>query len=364
MTLTEKPMRTPSELYAELERITDNTKTLGRLLTTKAKIGQTPKELIWTLNKAKLYRYVPVVPETQQHRIPLLLVFAIMNRPHVLDLRPGHSFVEYMLKRGYDIYLLDWGIPGPEDKQLKFDDYVLEYLPRAIRKVKAVSSSDEFSMLGWCLGALITTLYASLRPDDGLKNLLLLTAPLDFSDKRAGGFIRWTSDQAFNADRIVDTFGNVPGEMIDYGAKALKPVENYIGNYVNLWDNIDSPKVVEAWHAMNTWVTDIIPMTGGAYRQLINEFYKENRLMNGTLAIRGEHVDLANLRANLLNVIAEADHITPPCQSEPIMDKISSSDKQVLRVRGGHIGIMAGSGAEKNTWPHIDAWLAKRSDEN
>ena len=364
MTVTEKSMLTPAELYAELKRIAENTKTLGHLMTTKAKIGQTPKELIWTLNKAKLYHYVPVAPVVQRHRIPLLLVFAIMNRPHVLDLRPGHSFVEYMLKHGYDIYLLDWGVPGPEDKNLKFDDYALEYLPRAIRKVKAVSGSDEFSLLGWCLGALITTLYASLRPNDGLKNLLLLTAPLDFSDRQVGGFIRWTSDQSFNADRIVDTFGNVPGEMIDYGAKALKPVENYVGNYVNLWDNIANPKVVESWHAMNTWVTDIIPMAGGAYRQLINEFYKENRLMNGTLTIRGEPVKLANLRANLLNVIAETDHITPPCQSEGIMNQIGSADQEIFRVRGGHIGIMAGSGAEKNTWPHIEAWLGKRSDEN
>ena len=293
---------------------------------------------------------------------PLLLVFAIMNRPHVLDLRPGHSFVEYMLKKGYDVYLLDWGIPGPEDRNLKFDDYALEYLPRVVRKVKATSGSDEFSMLGWCLGALISTLYASLRPDEGLKNLMLLTAPLDFSDKKAGGFIRWTSEKAFNADRIVDTFGNIPGEMIDYGAKALKPVENYVSNYVNLWDNISNPKVVEAWHAMNTWVREIIPMAGGAYRQLINEFYKENRLMEGTLVVRGERVSLANLRASLLNVIAESDHITPPCQSEKAMEKIGSTDKEIFRVRGGHIGIMAGSGAEKNTWPHIDAWLSKRAD--
>ena len=207
-----------------------------------------------------------------------------MNRPHVLDLRPGHSFVEYMIRHGHDVYLYDWGAPGPEDSDLKFDDYTLEYLPRAVRKVKSVSGSEQFSMLGWCLGALISTMYAALRPDDGLKNLVLLTAPLDFSDKTAGGFIRWTSDQAFNADRIVETFGNVPGELIDYGAKALKPVENFIGTYLNLWDNIDNPKVVESWHAMNTWVRDIIPMAGGAYRQLINEFYKENRLMEGTLS--------------------------------------------------------------------------------
>ena len=149
--------------------------------------------------------------------------------------------------------------------------------------------------------------------------------------------------------------------MIDSGAKMLKPIENYIGSYVALWERIDNPKATEAWHAMNTWVRDIIPMAGEAYRQLINDFYKENRLMNGTLLIRGERVDLSQLRASVLNVIAEADHITPPCQSERVLDLFGSQDKEVFRVRGGHIGIMAGRGAEKNTWPHIEKWLADRS---
>ena len=351
-----------ADIFAELQKVTEKCETFNRLLTTDAKIAQTPKTLIWTLNKAKLYRYVPVVPEEKRHRVPLLLVFAIMNRPHVLDLRPGHSFVEYMRSRGYDIYLLDWGAPGPEDRNMKFDDYVLDYLPRVVRKIKIVSGCEQFNLLGWCLGALISTLYAALRPDDGLKDLILLTAPLDFSDKKAGGFARWTGAETFDADRIVDTFGNIPGEMIDYGAKTLKPVENFIGNYISLWDRIDDPRVVEAWHAMNTWVRDTIPMAGAVYRQLINEFYKENRLKKGTLEIRGERVDLKKLTASVLNVIAEADHITPPCQSEAIMDELGTTDKEIFRVRGGHIGIMAGSGAEKTTWPHIDAWLSKRAD--
>src|SRR5262249_43723311 len=188
MTATEIRTPTPADVCAELQKIYEKSKTFNRLVTTDAKIAQTQKTLIWTLNKAKLYRYVPVVPEEKQHRLPLLLVFAIMNRPHVLDLRPGHSFVEYMRNRGKDIYLLDWGAPGPEDKDLKFDDYALEYLPRVVRKVKSVSGSKQFNMLGWCLGALISTLYAALRPNDGLKNLILLTAPLDFTDKTAGGF--------------------------------------------------------------------------------------------------------------------------------------------------------------------------------
>ena len=336
-------------------------KTFNRLMTTKAAIGQSPKELIWTLNKAKLYRYIPVVPAEDRHPVPLLLIFALMNRPTIMDLRPGHSFVEYMVNKGYDVYLLDWGIPGPEDKNLKLDDYTLDYIPRAIRKMKALSGTNEFSMLGWCIGAILTTIYASLRPDDGLRNLLLLTAPLDFSKKQDLTFARWTDERYFEIDKLLGTFGNMPGEMIDYGAKALKPIENYLTNYIKLWDSLDDPRVVEAWHAMNTWVTDIFPMAGGAYRQLIVDLYRNDRLMKGELKIRGEIVDLKRLRANLLTVIAEGDHITPPCQSEAILPKVGTSDTEIYRVRGGHIGIMAGSGAHKHTWPHIDSWLASRS---
>lgn len=204
--------------------------TLNRLMTTKAAIGQTPKELIWTLNKAKLYRYVPVLPAQERFPIPIILIFALMNRPTIMDLRPGHSFVEHMVGKGYDVYLLDWGVPGPEDSKLKFENYTLDYIPRAIRKMKAVSGAKEFSMLGWCIGAILTTIYAALRPDDGLRNLVLLTAPLDFSNREGLTFARWTDEKYFDIDSVLAAFGNMPGEMIDFGAKALKPVENYITN--------------------------------------------------------------------------------------------------------------------------------------
>jgi polyhydroxyalkanoate synthase len=332
-----------------------------RVMKTKAAIGQTPKELVWALNKAKLYRYTPVVAAEKRYRIPLLLIFAIMNRPSILDLRPGHSFVEFMIGQGYDVYLLDWGVPGIEDRHLKLDDYALEYLPRAIRKVKAVAGVEEFSMLGWCIGAILTTIYSSMRPDDGLRNLLLLTAPLDFSNRNGLTFARWTDEKYFKVDKVLEAFGNVPGEMIDYGAKALKPVENYVGNYCKLWDNLDEPRVVESWHAMNTWVTENVPMAGAAFRQLIVELYRKNRLIGNELMVRGERVDLGRIRANLLTVIAEGDHITPPCQSETILAKVSSQDKELYRVPGGHIGIMAGSAAHKTTWPHIEGWLSARS---
>src|SRR5438128_5066424 len=345
-----------------LDRVSTMVDNLVKVTTTKAPIGQTPGQAIWTLNKATLYRYTPVKPAEERHRIPLLLIFALMNRSSILDLRPGNSFVEYMLNKGYDLYLLDWGVPGPEDAEMNLGDYALEYIPRAVRKLKAVSGSETFNLLGWCIGAMLSTLYASLRGhSEGLKSLILLTAPLDFTDAEQISLARMTDERYFDVDRVLQAFGNMPAGLIDYGAKMLKPVENFVGSYLRLFDNLDNPKVVESWHAMNTWVSDGIPIAGAAYRQFIVDLYRENRLMKGTLSLRGEKVDLGRLQANLLDVIAEDDHITPPCQSETVLEKVGSADKQLLRVPGGHIGIMAGSGAAKSTWPKVEAWLAQRS---
>ena len=160
----------------------------------------------------------------------------------------------------------------------------------------------------------------------------------------------------------------MPGEMIDYGAKALKPVENYIGNYCKLWDNLDDPRVVEAWHAMNTWVTDNIPMAGAAYRQLIVDLYRNNRLMKNELMVRGERVDLGRIRANLLTVIAEGDHITPPCQSEAILAKDREPGQGAVsdswrshrdhgRKRGAQDHLAAHRGVAERPLPVSDAEL-------
>src|SRR6266481_5326576 len=216
-----------------IEKLSTMFDNLVKVTTTKAPIAQTPKQAVWRLNKATLYRYTPVKPAEERHRTPLLLIFAMVNK-------------------GYDLYLLDWGVPGPEDAHLELADYVLEYIPRAVRKMKQVSGSETFSLLGWCIGAMLSTLYASLRgQSEGLKNLMLLTAPLDFTDKEEISLARMTEERYFDVDRVLQAFGNMPAGLIDYGAKMLKPVENFVGGYMRLLDNLDNTKVVDSWHAMN-----------------------------------------------------------------------------------------------------------------
>jgi polyhydroxyalkanoate synthase len=324
-------------------------------------VGLTPKELVWTLNKTKLYHYHPTKPPDQLYPVPLILVYALINKPFIFDLVPGRSFVEHMLDQGFDVYLLDWGEPGPEDQHTTFDDYVTEYLHRAVRKMLRLSGAEEFSMLGYCLGATLASVYAALYPHVPLRNLILLTAPIDFSTSPEGTMALWLDEDNLDIDKLVDTMGNVPGELFRFWAKLIKPVENFVGAYVNLFKMMDNEDAVQGWQAINRWVEDVIPVAGEAFRQFVKVYVRGNRLIEGRHFINGERVDLANINASLLNIIAKYDHLVSPSQSESIMEAVSSQDKTTKVIPSTHVGIMVSASAKYKLWPEIVTWLAERS---
>jgi polyhydroxyalkanoate synthase subunit PhaC len=325
----------------------------------RAETGQTPKKVIWTRNKAKLYRYEPMVEK--RCRVPLLMIYALINRPYVLDLLPGNSFVEFLVSQGFDVYLLDWGIPGDEDKDLSFEDYVLDYIPRAVAKVQRASASEAFSLLGYCMGGTMTAMYTALFPDAGIKNLILLTAPIDFTPDKVGLYGLWTSTKHFDPDRAVDAFGNIPADLIDTANRMLKPVTNYVGTYAMLWDRIMEGKSMDMWLAMNKWVNDGVPFPGAAFRQWIRDFYQQNKLVKGTIQLRGRRVDLANIRCSLLTIAGKRDHICRLPQAEAAMRLVSSRDKELFVLEGGHVGLLTGSEAKYSLWPEVCTWLSARS---
>ena len=324
-------------------------------------VGLTPRETVWTLNKASLYRYLPTKPAAERHPVPLLLVYALINKPFIFDLAPGRSFIEYMLNQGFDVYLLDWGAPGPEDHHTTFDDYVTEYLYRAVRKMRRVSGAQEISMLGYCIGATLAVIYAALYPDAPLRNLILLTAPIDFSSRPEGSMAMWLEEGRLDVDKLVDTLGNVPGELIRHWAKMLKPVENFVGSYVNLLKMLEDEASVRGWQAINRWVEDVIPFSGEAFRQFVKIYLRENRLIKGEHFIKGRPVALSNIRASLLNIVAQHDHLVSRSQSESIMALVSSEDKELKVIPSTHVGVMAGGRAQHKLWPEVAEWLGWRS---
>src|ERR671933_1675296 len=111
--------------------------------------GVTPNEVVWTKNKARLYRYRPADGAAGGRRpVPVLLIYGFVLKPYVLDLVPGNSLVEYLVKEGFDVYLLDFGISGPEDAVLSLENFVLDYMCGAVQKVLETSGAEEISLFG------------------------------------------------------------------------------------------------------------------------------------------------------------------------------------------------------------------------
>jgi polyhydroxyalkanoate synthase len=323
-----------------------------------ATIGATPKDVVWTHRTTTLYRDRS---SNRRHALPVLLVFALINRPDIFDLRPGHSYVEYLLDEGFDVFLIDWGVPGDEDADMGLDSFVCDELVWGIRETLRASGQEELSLVGWCIGGSLVAMHAAIEDRSPARNLVLLTTPVDTTGSLYG---KWVGRDSFDVDLVAEVLPSIPGAGIDWANKMMKPVTNWWTTYRQLWDRVlagDGRR--EAYQPMARWVADNPPFPGRAYREWITWMYKENRLVRGALRLRGRLVDLRRIDQNLLVVTAGADHIAPRPGTMPLLDLVSSEDVTHVDRPGGHIGLMAGSKARNEIWPEIAEWLAERSDQ-
>ena len=292
--------------------------------------------------------------------MPVLLVFALINRPEIFDLRPGNSFVEFLLDEGYDVFLVDWGCPDEEDADMGLASTSATSCTGPCARRCARAGEDELTLLGWCIGGTLSAMYCALNPADPVRNALLLTTPIDPSDSL---YARWVGGDEFDVDLIADSYPAIPGAGIDWANKLMKPVTNYCHHLPPAVSG--HPRAArparESYQAMAKWVADNPPFPARAYREWITWMYKENRLVSGRLRLRGRRVDLREIEQNLLVVTAGADHIAPPGGTVPLLDLVASEDVTHLDRPGGHIGLMAGSKAKHEIWPELADWLGERS---
>lgn len=318
--------------------------------------GLTPKEVIWRKNKAKLYRFSLPGAEVK-HRVPIFMLYAMINKPYILDLEPGNSFVEHLVKEGFDVYMLDWGEAGYEDRHNGFADYIFDYLHKAVERTCMHSGHSQVSMFAYCMGGTIGTMYAALYPEK-VKNLVVLAAPIDF--RHAPLFNKWLNEKSFDVDKLVETYGNVPSQMIDFGNKMLKPLNNFVNPMMHLYSNVNNENFVHNWRLLNKWVNDGTDFPGQAYREWIRDFYQQNKLIKGEIVLRDRRVDLAAITCPVLILTASTDHIAPCAQTRPLLDLISSTDKQEKNYNVGHVSLVFGSTARKSVYPETAAWLKER----
>ncbi len=330
------------------------------LTTDDATTGPTPREVIWTHRDITLYRYRSA---KRVHAVPILLVFAFINRPEIFDLRPGGSLVEFLLDEGFDVFLVDWGYPDEEDADVGLADYICDELDWAIRETLRASGAEELTLLGWCIGATLCAMYCGLDragATNPVRNLALLTMPID---GRNSLYARWVGGADFESDRIAEQMRVLTGSMVDFGNKLMKPVTNFFTTYRRLGEQVaDGTVRRDVYQPMAKWVSDNPHFPGRAWAEWIQLMYRDGSLVEGRVRLRGRSVDLRRIDQNLLVVTAGADHIAPREGTMPIFQMVSSEDVTHVDRPGGHIGLIAGSAAKREIWPDMSAWLAERSE--
>ncbi|MBO6557351.1 MAG: alpha/beta fold hydrolase [Pseudomonadales bacterium] len=354
-------MSDQTQLTSQMRDMVDKTiqrsiKGIDYVRSGSAAVGLTPKDVILEQGTMRLYHYEPMVEEV--YRIPLLIVMATTNKGYLFDILPGQSMVEYLLKEGFDVFMLDWAPPVMQERGLGLEDYTQGFLPMCIEAVQETSGEADVNIIGYCQGGVLSLIYASTHPAGPLKNLVCLTTPIDMH--QMGLFRLWSNEEYMDLDNMVDTLGIIPAEFISNSFEMLRPAQRSAGQ-MRLWDQLWNDDFVTNYRAFQRWGDETLPLPGEYHRDCTRELMWENKFFKGELKQRGNVANLKNVTIPLMAVMAEHDHIAPYEATKPLLDLVGSEDRQELVLKGGHVSLIAGPNAMRRMWPPVNAWLAERS---
>ena len=319
-------------------------------------VGLSPKKTVYSRGTLKLYHYEAQSDEI--YRVPILMVMATTNKAYVFDIAKENTFVGFLLNAGYDVFVIDWDPPRPEEKTLGLEDYTQKFIPDCIAHVQRITGETDVTVMGYCMGGVLSSIYAATHPDGPLKNLVCFTTPINWHEMKL--FSHMSDQRYFDVDRLVDAVGNVPADMLMTSFDLLAPTKRTAGR-IELWDNMWNDAYVENYRKFDRWTNEMLPLAGEYFRQTTKELMWENKLLKGTLRVGGKSADLANIKAPIFHAVALHDHIVPRPASEPLIQLVGSEDKTEIELKGGHISLIAGLNAVRRLWPVLDEWLAERS---
>ena len=317
-------------------------------------IATTPYEVVYEEDRVKLKHYLPV--REAALKTPLLVVYALINRETMLDLQPGRSVVQLFLEHGIDLYMMDWGYPTRKDRFLTIDDHVNGYMDNAVDFIRRTQNIDKINLMGICMGGTFSVIYSALHPEK-IKNLITTVTPTNF-DTDKGLLHTWM--RAVSADQMVETFGNMPGDLLNFGFLLLNPARLMIDKYVGFFEQMDDKAFVENFIRMEKWIFDSPDVPGETFRQFIRDCYQKNLLIQSKMEVGGQIVDLQKITMPVLNFFGKFDHLVPPEACEMLTGRVGSADTENICLQTGHIGIYVSSKCQREFAPKIAAWLKER----
>lgn len=318
----------------------------------------TPSRVIYEAGLCRLRHYE--ARGKVRHRVPLLLIYSLIKRPFILDLRPGRSVIEHLVNQGFEVYLIDWIPPTPADKGHGFDAYVNVDIANAVRAIQIHRGVEQVSILGYCFGALLALMYTALHGDN-VKNLVSLTIPLDTRPRDLPIEHLTSAMSAGSAEMIVEIYGNAPAWMMYSFFNTLAPTHHLLDKFVGAYRSSSRPGFIETFRLFERWLHSDVPMAGKIFLET-SAMWRDNSLLKGEMKVGKTVADLKKIEVPILNVIGDRDDIVNPRSSEPLPELVASADKRNLHYPTGHMGAAVSSDSLKRLWPQISNWLAERDN--
>jgi len=317
--------------------------------------GISARDDVYKEDKMVLYHYQPRTKK--QNSIPVLIVYALVNRPYMADLQEGRSMIQGLLDAGLDVYLIDWGYPDAGDSYLALDDYINGYINNCVDVIRQEHGLEKINLMGICQGGVFSLCYTSLHQEK-IKNIITTVTPVDFHTKNdtLSKMIRYV-----DVDLLIDTEGNISGDDMNTTYLSMKPHRMMGQKYVDLVGILDDTDKLRNFMRMEKWIFDSPDQAAEAIREFSKQFYQQNGLVKGTVKIGDDTVNLENITIPVLNIFAAADHLVPPDASKALGGCVSSDDYSELEFPGGHIGIFVSGKAAHMIPPAVGKWLDERT---
>lgn len=313
----------------------------------KIEVGMTPRACVYTEGPHGLWHY----PAQGENSLgPVMLVYSLINRPYIFDLRPGRSLIEFLCKQGYDVFLLDWGDPTPEMGLTTLSELITGVMRRCVRRVQRLSKRTKIPLLGYCMGASFTALYAAYRPED-VERMILLTPIL--GNDGDGQLQRIAAHQELGKGLLDAQI--VSGRQLKWFFNAVKPA-GVLKKERDFWQNYDSETFLEHFLPVEKWSNDTPDLPGKAFQEFIELVIRQDALKTGIVSLDGHLADFSRVTFPVLAVVARHDWIIPSSSLKSCAEVLSAAQFTPYMLNGGHIGLVVGRSAGV-LWQDLAAFL-------